>query len=137
MWTKISTLLRTGERMTREEIRIPNIVLEWSDWFSWDKLERKVVNPPRSKRGVYEVKYADCDERLTIGKASDLYKRVVRGLVLGSLKHSTGKKIRTHENPSELMVRWAEAERPAAAEEALHIRYRQDFGCLPKYTKIT
>jgi hypothetical protein len=123
--------------MTREEIRIPPMVLEWSDWFSWDKLEREVVSPPRRKRGVYEVKYIDSNERLTIGKASDLYKRVVRGLVMGKLKHSTGKKIRVHENPSGLMVRWAETERPAAVEEALHIRYKEDFGCLPKYTKIT
>jgi hypothetical protein len=123
--------------MTREEIHIPHIVLEWSDWFSWSQLEREVVSPPTKKRGVYEVKYIDGNERLTIGKASDLHKRVVRGLVLGKLKHSTGKKIRAQANPSELMVRWAETERPAAVEEALHIRYKEDFGCLPKYTKIT
>jgi hypothetical protein len=83
------------------------------------------------------VKHIDSNERLTIGKAKDLYKRIIRALILGKLKHLTGKKIRANEELSKLVVRWAETDRPAAVEEELHRRYRAKFGELPKYTKIT
>jgi hypothetical protein len=65
------------------------------------------------------------------------YKRIIRALILGKLKHSTGKKIRANEELLKLVVRWAETDRPAAVEEELHRRYRAKFGELPKYTKIT
>ena len=123
--------------MEKEEIRIPPITLEWSEWFPWSELENSVVRPPE-KSGVYEVKYKDSDEkRLTIGKAKNLYKRIVRGLVLGKLKHSSGKKIRQFEDTSKIVVRWAETDRPAAVEEELHKCYKDRYRCLPKYTKIT
>ena len=34
-------------------------------------------------------------------------------------------------------VRWAETDRPAAAEEELHRRHRERFGRLPRYTFFT
>jgi hypothetical protein len=86
---------------------------------------------------VYEVKYRDSDERLTIGKASNLRMRVKQGLVKGKVPHRAGEKIREKENTSQVVVRWAETERRAAAEEELHLRYRARFGRLPMYTYFT
>ena len=89
--------------------------------------------PTRS--GVYEVRRADDEQRLTIGKATNLRQRIVRGLVKGKLPHSAGKRIRASERVSELLVRWAETDRPAAAEEELHRRQIQQFGRLAQYTR--
>ena len=92
---------------------------------------------PNGKTGVYEVKYKDKNERLTIGKASDLRMRVKQGLVRGKTPHRAGEAIRTKEDLSQLVVRWARAERPAAVEEELHRKYRKRFGRLPKYVHHT
>ena len=43
--------------------------------------------------GVYEVRLDQNDERLTIGKASNLRMRVKQGLVKGMVPHSTGERI--------------------------------------------
>ncbi|MGH9861982.1 MAG: hypothetical protein ACRD35_01015, partial [Candidatus Acidiferrales bacterium] len=95
------------------------------------------VKVPNRKPGVYEVKTFDAEERLTIGKASNLRQRVKQGLVKGKTKHSTGKRIGGAEDVSHLLVRWAETDRPAAVEEELHLRHIARFGRLPKYTKHT
>lgn len=128
--------------MEREEIRIPLIVLEWSEWVAWDDLKVDArhgggVKVPNQKPGVYEVKYADAEERLTIGKASNLRMRIKQGLVKGKARHSTGKRIRANEDVSRIVVRWAVTDRPAAVEEELHRRYRAKFGRLPKHVKHT
>jgi len=124
-----------------QEIRIPLIVLEWSDWVAWDELLRdarrsgavRVPNQP----GVYEVALHGGKRKLTIGKASDLRRRVKQGLVKGKTPHSAGKRIRASEDTSRIVVRWAVAERPACVEEELHRLYRERFGVLPKYTEHT
>lgn len=89
--------------------------------------------------GVYEVKYIDSEERLTIGRASDLRMRIKQGLVKGKVPHSAGEKIRENEkeNLSRIVVRWAITDRPATVEEELHKRYEAEFGKLPKYTEHT
>jgi excinuclease UvrABC nuclease subunit len=92
---------------------------------------------PNRQPGVYEVGYADADERLTIGKASDLRMRVRQGLVKGKVPHSAGDKIRAREELSRLVVRWAVTSRPAAAEEELHHRHKARFGRLPQYVSHT
>jgi hypothetical protein len=61
----------------------------------------------------------------------------IRFLVLGKLKHSTGRKIRAKENLSGIVFRWAETDRSAAVEEELHKEYVKMHGHLPAYTKIT
>lgn len=129
-------------KMGEEMINIPPIMLKWSDWVSWDALIIDVrygggVRVPNHQPGVYEVKYRDSEESLTIGKASDLRMRIKQGLVKGKAKHSSGSKIRTNEDVSRLAVRWAITNRPAAVEEELHRRYRIKFGELPKYTEHT
>jgi len=86
---------------------------------------------------IYEVRYADTEERLTIGKASDLRMRIKQGLVKGKTPHSAGNKIRDSEDTSKILVRWAITNRPAAAEEELHKRYVKKFGKLPKYVQHT
>jgi hypothetical protein len=128
--------------MAKEEISIPLIVLEWSNWSSWDGLKVDVrsgmgVKVPNGEPGVYEVKYHDSEQRLTIGKASDLRMRIKQGLVKGKIPHSAGEKIRAHEDTSRIVVRWAVTSRPAAVEEELHMRYRHRFGRLPKYVEHT
>ena len=129
-------------KMGEEMINIPPIMLKWSDWVSWGDLVIDArgeggVRIPNQEPGVYEVRYRDSEERLTIGKASDLRMRIKQGLVKGKAKHSSGSKIRSGEEVSKLVVRWATSNRPAAVEEELHRKYRIKFGELPKYTKHT
>jgi excinuclease UvrABC nuclease subunit len=128
--------------MERQEVSILPIDLEWSDWFSWDDLKVDArygngVKVPNGEPGVYEVKYKDSEERLTVGKASDLRMRIKQGLVKGKVPHSSGEKIRANEDTSRIVVRWAVTSRPAAVEEELHQRYQSRFGTLPKYVEHT
>lgn len=122
-------------------IEIP-LELHWTDWYPWERLRPNVskdphaISPPKVS-GVYEAKLNDQDERLTIGKAANLRKRVKRGLVKGKISHSSGKRIRAHEDTTQVVIRWAETDRPAAAEEELHKQHRERFGRLPKYTRRT
>jgi len=123
----------------KEVIKIPSITLEWDDWYHWDDIKKDVKNGgieiPKTQ-GVYEVS-KNKKETLTIGKASDLRKRIRRGLVKGKIPHSAGEKIRQRENVSEIFIRWAVTNRPAAVEEELHRRYMEKFGKFPKYVKHT
>jgi hypothetical protein len=128
--------------MEDEVIAIPPIRLRWSDWTLWADLKIDArygggCRVPSGVSGVYEVKYADTDERLTIGKASDLRMRIKQGLVKGKVPHSAGKRIRAQEDLARLVVRWAATDRPSAAEEELHKKYEAKFGKLPKYTEHT
>lgn len=124
-------------------LHIPPIDLEWSDWVHWSSLIvdsrlGKGVLVPNRVPGVYEVRLIGAEQRrLTIGKASNLRWRIKQGLVKGIAKHSSGTKIRRCEDVSTIEVRWAQTDRPCAAEEELHKRYRASFGELPKYTKCT
>jgi len=129
--------------MDDEVIEIPRINLLWSGWHGWNdlKLDSSVRNsgiPVPNKKGVYEAKYEDGCERLTIGKASDLRMRVKQGLVRGKIPHSTGERMRAARlDFSKIVVRWAPTDRPSAAEEELHRRHVGEFGMLPKYVKRT
>jgi len=127
--------------MEIEIIEIPRIELRWSEWHHWNDIIEDArsggIKIPNGVSGVYEVKYLDSEERLTIGKASDLRMRVRQGLIKGKTKHSSGDKIRANEDVSTLLVRWAESERPAATEEELHRRYVEKHSKWPKYTDHT
>lgn len=127
--------------MEKQSIHIPPQVLEWSDWVQWEDLKADAryggVKVPNKKPGVYEVKYKEGEERLTIGKTTNLRMRIKQGLVKGKSPHSTGEKIRASEDVSQLLVRWAETERPAAVEEELHRQYVSKCGRLPKHTEHT
>ncbi len=123
-------------------VEIQPITLLWSDWHTWDRLtidartNANAITPPSSS-GVYEARLQGQDERLTIGKAANLRRRVKQGLVKGKSPHSAGKDIRALEDTSRILIRWAETDRPAAVEEDLHRRYKEVFGRLPKYTDRT
>ena len=125
----------------KQKIKIPEIILEWSEWVPWSSVEllerQGGVRIPNKTPGVYEAKHAHLGECLTIGKASDLRWRVRQGLVRGKAPHSSGKQIRAFEDLTNIEVRWAVTDRPAAAEEELHRLYRCKHKCLPKYTKHT
>lgn len=127
------------------EIHIEPIVLDWSEWHSWDDVLRLVkdggVNVP-DMSGVYEVKLENEKKRLTIGKAKSLRMRVKQNLVKENGRHSTGWRIRPDIkdgklSASDIRIRWAVTDRPAAVEEELHMRYKGLFGELPEYTKNT
>lgn len=112
--------------MEKERINLPpTIELEWSDWTAWDAIKvdaRRVggVKIPRTP-GVYEAKYKEDEKRLTIGKASNLRERVRNGLVKGRIPHGPREDMRfATERFSEMVVRWAVTDRPAAAEEEIH-----------------
>jgi hypothetical protein len=128
--------------MEREIIQIPVIELAWSDWIPWESLKADArsgegVIVPNRIPGVYEARLIGAEERLTIGKTSNLRYRIKQGLVKGKAKHSSGKDIRANEDPSRIEVRWAVTHRPAATEEELHRKYQEKFGRLPKYTDHT
>ncbi len=127
--------------MEKEVIKIPSIELEWNDWVPWDELKVDArgggVKIPNKTSGVYEAKYRDTGERLTIGKASDLRMRIRQGLIKGKTLHSAGERIRVNENTSKIVVRWAITHKPGAVEEELHQRYLKKFGRLPKYVEHT
>ena len=128
--------------MDERQIRIPPITLEWSDWFAWPRLALDARTDPAGVRvpnspGIYEVRLTDRDDRLTIGKASNLRMRVKQGLVKDKVPHSSGRDIRTCEDVTRVLIRWAVTDRPAAVEEELHLRHKAAFGRLPKYTDRT
>jgi len=97
----------------KDIIKIPEIILDWSEWYSWDDIKNGNVKIPEEP-GVYEVKYKDAEELLTIGKSSNLRRRVQQGLVKGQIPHSAGKSIRANEDTSKIVIRWAKTERPKA-----------------------
>ena len=74
-----------------ETIRIPEIKLEWSDWYGWDltvRLDARYspggTHSEHGRPGVYEARHtAIQEERLTIGKTSDLRMRDSTGLSKG------------------------------------------------------
>lgn len=132
--------LPVGSQGEVEVINISSITLEWSPWYHWKDLLKPSrisgIKVPEGK-GVYEVKHLGSDERLTIGKASNLRMRVKQGLVKGKIPHPAGEKIRSRESIDDLLVRWALTNRPSAVEEELHRRHIAKFGRLPKYVEHT
>ena len=123
-------------------VEIPPIVLDWSEWYPWPRFLKDARTDPLavdvpSAPGVYEARYCDGNERLTIGRASDLRLRVKQGLVKGKLPHSAGKRIRASADTARIVVRWAVTDRPAAVEEELHAKHIAAFGRLPRYTETT
>ena len=89
-------------------------------------------------KGVYEVKLSnDTERRVYIGRAKNLRHRIKQCLVKGKSKHYAGKQIREELDVSELVIRWAETDRPCAVEEELHFLYLEKFGILPDYTEQT
>ena len=127
--------------MEIETINIPLIRLKWSEWILWDNLKSDArkggIKVSNKKPGVYEVKYEDTEERLTIGKASNLRMRIKQGLIKGKTPHSAGERIRAGEDILRIVVRWAITDRPAAVKEELHKRYINRFVKLPKYVEHT
>jgi excinuclease UvrABC nuclease subunit len=126
--------------MVQQIISLPDITLVWSDWTPWPQIALPAAESGLSipdQPGVYEVKTIHSEERLTIGKASSLRRRVRIHLVRGTGKHSTGKRIRAAEDPTNLLVRWAVTDRPAAVEEELHRLYLEANGKQPVYTRST
>jgi len=124
--------------MEIQHIQIPPIQLEWSDWHSWTELlidgRSGGIRIPNGRPGVYEARLIGNPERLTIGKTVDLRYRIRQGLVKGNAPHSSGDDIRLEEDLSQVEIRWAKSDQPAAVEEELHRLHRVQFGRLPKYT---
>lgn len=130
--------------MSRVQVlTIPPIELRWSEWIAWSRFRLDARSAPQAVRvpdkpGVYEAKLADSEERLSIGRASNLRMRVKQGLVKEArVPHSSGDNIRAEEDTSRIIVRWALTGRPATAEEELHRQHKERFGALPKHTKRT
>jgi len=125
----------------KQTISIPSIELEWSEWFLWNDLMKDArkngIKIPNGVSGVYEARCQDQEERLTIGKASDLRWRIRQGMLKGKGDHSSGGKIRVNEDTSRIVVRWAITDRPSCVEEELHKIHRIKFGKLPKYVEHT
>ena len=128
--------------MEKQTIEIPVIELEWSDWHQWAEVKKDArsaqgVRVPNRTPGVYEAKFSDSEERLNIGRTSNLRHRIKQGLVKGKSPHSSGERLRTAEDVSKIVIRWAVTDRPAAAEEELHRQHMAKFGRLPKYVQRT
>jgi len=125
-----------------QNLNIGTIKLKWDIWYPWKRFKedgrsKNSLKVPNLTPGVYEVRVKNAKKRLTIGKASNLGSRLKGGLVGGNNKHSAGIKIRKFEDTTRLEIRWAKTNRPSAAEEELHKRYKKKFGVFPKYVKHT
>ncbi|MBM3476742.1 MAG: hypothetical protein FJX75_26010 [Armatimonadetes bacterium] len=126
-----------------QAIEVPPIVLPWSPWHCWlalreDERGGASIRLPAGRPGVYEVRAEGQDIRLTIGRTSDLRARVKYQLVMGSGgSHPARKPIMENEDLGRVFIRWAMTDRPATAEEALHLDHVRRHGRLPKYTQRT
>jgi len=121
-------------------LELPPMVLWWSRWECWEDVTEHgvaILDLPLRKPGVYEAKLRGSEERLSIGKASDLRTRVLHGLVRGTSSHPSGRKIRDREDLRHVLVRWALTDRPSAAQEELHRLHLATFARLPKHTGHT
>jgi hypothetical protein len=121
-------------------LELPPIHLPWSRWERWEHVAEygaAILDLPLDESGVYEVRLEGSEERLTIGRATNLRQRILHGLIRGGSPHEAGRKIRDQEDVRQVVVRWAVTDRPAAAEEELHRRHLATFGHLPKYTLRT
>jgi hypothetical protein len=128
--------------MDVQYIEIPTIILDWSNLYTWSKFQRDARSDPDSitlpnAAGVYKPKLVGTEERLTIGKASNLRMRVKQGLVKSKVPHSSGDDFRSHEDLLKIVIRWAITDGPSEAEEELHSKHIEAFGRLPKYTDRT
>ena len=127
--------------MEIEIIEIPKIELRWSEWHPWNEIIEDArsggIVIPNKIPGVYQARYINAEEMLTIGRTNDLRMRIRQGLVKGKTPHSAGKSIREKEDVSQLIVRWAVTDRPSAAEEDLHRKYVDRYGKWPLYTDHT
>jgi hypothetical protein len=125
----------------KETITITPIELQWSEWFLWTELELDArkggIKIPNEVPGVYEARYEEEEERLDIGKTSDLRRRIKEGLIRGKTDHSAGDRLREKEDVSKIVVRWAITDRPSCVEEELHRRHKYKFGKLPRHVKQT
>ena len=125
-----------------EEVQLPKVWVCWSYPEKWEALgaatgrETEMELPP-AEPGVYEVSVGYFSPRLYIGRATDLYSRILYGLIGGKSPHTAGQKIRENEDLTKITVTWAATDRPAAIEEELHLRHIHEFGRLPKYTQRT
>lgn len=122
-------------------------VLEWSDWHTWNKVKQSYeetgagICPPDSS-GVYEVRCAGEEMRLTIGMSGSFAKQTLKGrirkFVVGTGEHSTRDRIKKdlgETGMQRLVLRWATTDWPAAVEEYLKHEHYKRFGGLPRYTK--
>jgi hypothetical protein len=115
-----------------------SIILHWSDWTPWHHLplhgESHRGNLGIKERpGVYEVRFVEADQRLTIGESKDLYQRLRKDLVKGN--HSAGERFRDNIDTKIIEVRWAMELKHIEAEVALKGLHVIKYGNLPEFTK--
>jgi len=132
--------MKRGEMDVRT-IRIPEIELRWSKWIPWvafklDARSNRLGVTPPSKPGVYEARLEDKRERLAIGKTRNLRIRIKEALVKSKDRLAEGKRLKSKEDTTRIVIRWATTDRPSAVEEELHKQHLIRFGALPKYTSI-
>ena len=116
----------------KQNLEIGTVNLDWCEWTPW----REVGEPGiPQESGVYEARHLDyaANERLYIGMAKVLRRRVYRGMIRNS--HHAAGVIPQEQDTVQVMVRWAVTSRPAAAEEELLRAYVDEFGRLPQYNK--
>ena len=124
----------------KEVIQIPEIILNWSDWYKFEDVRKNVkeggINVPNMP-GVYKI-MDENGEIIHIGRTSNLRQRVKQGFVKGKSSHSTRERIiKDNINLNELKIQWAITDYPNTVEEFLHKKFKKKYGKLPKYTKIT
>ena len=123
-----------------EIIKFPEIKLKWSKLYDFNDIEKNIknsgVNVP-AVPGVYKV-IDEKGEILHIGKASNLRNRIKQAFVKGNSPHSTRKRMLDNGiDLKKLKIQWAVTDYPSSVEEYLHKKYKEKFGKLPKFTKVT
>lgn len=116
----------------KQDLPIGTVTLDWCEWTAWPEVREAFIP---WEPGVYEVRHLNRPngERLYIGMAKALQRRVYRGMIRNS-HHAAGAIPQDHES-TQVLVRWAVTPRPAAAEEELIRAYIEQFGQLPQYAR--
>jgi len=123
-----------------DELEIGTIHLRWSYLEQWEDLagtgeHAAEVSLPPDEPGVYEVYRRGQPAPIYIGQSANLKRRIMNAMIQGTAIHQAGRKMRENEKPSELSIRWAPTERPAAAEEELYRLHAQMWGTPPEHAR--
>ncbi len=108
-------------------------ILTWSDWCQWIAFDKWCNIVPQTP-GVYEARFTDEMNRLTIGETDNLRRRIG---YLRTGTHSAGKRIRQNhaEELEKVVIRWVDHFNPLSIERSLKQNHVQDYGSMPTYTR--
>jgi hypothetical protein len=118
-------------------VKLGGSTIQWSEWVPWNSIPYTAEIIPDGP-GVYEVvrkSHAD-GIRLQIGKTIHLRTHLLNNLLGDTRESAVGGRIMAREDPTYLLVRWAEAEKHHPAKRELVRRHLAQFGRYPEYDEM-